>query len=259
MDLAVNKSGEDFRNILGIPKVFDNEESRHEGRYEARYEARNESKYDYTTGYETGATGAMGRKQDIDTYHEMISKLPTGKVPIGKVPSDESRRRNAANAPTAGNAAYASAGYAGNDNDLTAEFQSPVRGKNAYTGPGGRDPPTVPRYSYNPPASSTAAAATSASEGTARNQSTRSSERQSSQSSRGRMDISDIPVVDSASDRSSPQAPSLTDDEKESLHEEKSSLGDFLPLIHAHIRFAMLIYAYSFLFMCLFFYSLCEL
>lgn len=131
-----------------------------------------------------------GRNEDMDPYR---------KQPLKQLPNGDYRRNNDVT-----------------DNDTTADFHSPVRAskKNYYMD--SNAPPTVPRYStlggvggkYLPP-------------NPVKGQS-------SSSSSGGRLNISDIPVADSASDRSSPNALSPSDEEEDSPQGDQSTLGEIL-------------------------------
>ena len=100
---------------------------------------------------------------------------------------------------------------AANENDITTDFQSPVRGlKQTYYAIGDA-PSTAPRYN---------------SQG-GRYQS-------SGALNRGRLNISDIPLIDSASDRSSPEALYPSEEEKEGVQREKSTQG--IGVIAASLR-----------------------
>lgn len=154
VDLAINKSGEDFRRILGIPKVVD--------------EVNIENQYDNVM---------TGHTQGIDIYQKLSSQYP----------NDESQQRY---------------GTAVNENDITTEFQSPLRGLKQSYYIDGDAPTTAPRYSGI------------------------GDRYQSSGSrNRGKLNISDIPLIDSASDRSSPEALSPSEEEKEGIQRGKSTLG----------------------------------
>lgn len=167
VDAAVNKSGEDFRNILGIRNMI--EESPVLG------------EYDYVND----------RFERFHPYQKEISKRQT---------NDASRRRNEFN-----------------ENDTTAEFHSPLRGvkQNNYNNDNDNDanaPPTVPRYSN-----------TGGTVG--RYQPQIHQPKRYSASVGGRLNLSEIPIIDSGSDHSSPNALSPSDEEKESPQMERSTYG----------------------------------
>lgn len=118
-----------------------------------------------------------GHTQDINLYQKETLKFPIEDV----------RQRY---------------GTAANENDITTEFQSPVRGLKQSYYASGDAPPTAPRYN------------------------SLGGRYQSSGSlNRGRLNISDIPLIDSASDRSSPEALFPSEEEKEGVQREKSTLG----------------------------------
>lgn len=102
-----------------------------------------------------------------------------------------------------------------NENDTTAEFQSPLRGVKQSNYDDINGPPTVPRYSN-----------VGGSGG--RYQPQNNQPRRYSASVGGRLNLSEIPIIDSGSDRSSPNASSPSDEEKESPQVERLSYGKFL-------------------------------
>jgi hypothetical protein len=141
--------------------------------------------YDYVTdGFEK--LNPYQKEVSINPYQKEVSKHPT---------NDSGRRRKEFN-----------------ENDTTAEFQSPLRGvkQNSYNDVNA--PPTVPRY-----------ANVGGSGGKYQPQSHQP--KRYSASVGGRLNLSEIPIVDSGSDRSSPNASSPSDQDKESPQGERLSYG----------------------------------
>lgn len=101
-----------------------------------------------------------------------------------------------------------------NENDTTAEFQSPLRGVKQSNYDDINAPPTVPRY-----------ANIGGSGGRYQPQIQINQPRRYSASVGGRLNLSEIPIIDSGSDRSSPNALSPSDEEKESPQVERLSYG----------------------------------
>jgi hypothetical protein len=152
VDAAVNKSGEDFRNILGVRNMTEENPAL--------------GQYDYVTdGFER-----------LNTYQKEIPKNPT---------NESGRRRKEFN-----------------ENDTTAECHSPLRGVKQSNNNDVNTPSTVPRYSN--------AVGTGG-----KSQPQIHQPRRYSASVGGRLNLSEIPVIDSGSDRSSPNALSPSDEEKE--------------------------------------------
>jgi hypothetical protein len=158
----VNKSGEDFRNILGVRNMTEENPAL--------------GQYDYVTdGFE-----------NLNPYRKEVSKHPT---------NDSGRRRKEFN-----------------ENDTTAEFYSPLRGVKHKDYCDVNAPPTVPRY-----------ANVGGSGG--RYQPQINQPKRYSASVGGRLNLSEIPIIDSGSDRSSPNALSPSDEDKESPKGERLSYG----------------------------------
>lgn len=159
VDAALNKSSEDFRNMLGVRIMFDEVvPQNHDDRIPSDY---------------------------INQHDKLRSR---------KLLNDHAR--------------YDSDG---SENDTTTEFHSPMRSSKQYF----RDsvaPSTLPRYSnltrtsvaYTPKIGS---------------------QNNIYSSARGKLNISEIPIVDSGSDHSSPNALSESTEEKESPEVDESESG----------------------------------
>jgi hypothetical protein len=167
VDAAVNKSGEDFRSVLGVKNMVDGVSS--------------PSQYEYVAD----------RVIDFNSYQQVSSQEKGGRF---------NHMRGSRDAV---------------DNDTTAEseFQSPLRTSHLHYSDSNL-PATAPRYSSvqapagaNIPADSHVRGLVSC--------------------VGGRLNISSIPTVDSGSDRSSPNASTPSDEEKESSRNGSRRRGEW--------------------------------
>ena len=258
VDMALNKSSEDFRKILGLPMIFndtktnfndtktnfnDTKTNFNDSRTSFN-ETNSDNRYDYITGRK--------QEKENDTYHTMISKLPM----------DQSRVQY----PGSGSRPGLS-----HDIDTTTEFQSPIRGVQLKQYSSGETPSTVPRYStqsgnYQNNQNNNQNSYKDNYENDKNDyqkgkdyqnnyqnnfkddyqndkndnnfsgkqeyrQQDRQDRRQEKEYRQGhgqghsRLNISDIPIVDSASDRSSPQVASPSEEEKEGARDQESKQG----------------------------------
>jgi hypothetical protein len=169
VDAAVNKSGEDFRSVLGVKNMVDSVSS--------------PSQYEYVAD----------RVIDFNSYQQVSSQDKGGRF---------NHMRGSRDAV---------------DSDTTAEseFQSPLRTSQIHYSDSNLPlPATAPRYSsVQAPAGANIPAD--------------SRVRGLIPCVGGRLNISSIPTVDSGSDRSSPNASTPSDEEKESSRNDSRRRGEW--------------------------------
>ena len=263
--MALNKSSEDFRKILGLPMIFndtktnfndtktnfnDTKTNFNDSRTSFN-ETNSDNRYDYITGRK--------QEKENDTYHTMISKLPM----------DQSRGQYSGSGPfivDQSGRKYTGSGSGpgvSHDSDTTTEFQSPIRGVQLKQYSSGETPSTVPRYStiggnYQSNQNNNQNSYKDnydndkndyqkgkdyqnnyqnnfkddyQNDKNDNNFSCKQEYRQEKEYRQGhgqghsRLNISDIPIVDSASDRSSPQVASPSEEEKEGARDQESKQG----------------------------------
>lgn len=160
VDVALNKSSEDFRNMLGVRTMFDEvAPQNHDDRIPSSY---------------------------LNQHDKLRSR---------KLPSDHGRFDSDAS-----------------ENDTTTEFQSPMRSSKQQYFKDSTAQSTLPRYSNSIRIGDVHGP-----------RNVLSNDRFSS--ARGKLNISEIPIVDSGSDHSSPNALSGPNEDKESPEGDESESG----------------------------------